>query len=391
MRSSGFILIDNPPSHGYDHGAPARTEQGKAVKTKGKRPLRVLVLAVLVIILYFALFPYPVGRELVVRPVWASAIPAALPAAGEATAGLAAAPFQLGDLFGYVDTDGALLSAGRTPFQVALSARGFVTYTRLGSTWIFQDPRGRRQFTFSGSGYPLLSPDGTRLFTVKTDASGLTELDRNGDPLWTRDFPSLMTCLSVAGENAMAVGLLSGELTVVDRQGRILASALPAGSRIPVILGCAVSADGLRVAAVSGIDPQLLLVEERQGTAYKPLARITLPSEFRREVRMGFDPAGSWLYFENERGVGLWSADTGRASLLPLAGGAAEGVFLPTHRAVAFVSGAEARREIIIVTPPASLRSREAFTGAAVFAGTIGDGLLLGVDGLLLRIDLEAL
>ena len=52
-----------------------------AFSVRKKRPARVFFVALIVIILYFALFPYPLGREIVAKPVWCVTLPdpAALP------------------------------------------------------------------------------------------------------------------------------------------------------------------------------------------------------------------------------------------------------------------------------------------------------------------------
>ncbi len=63
----------------------------------------------------------------------------------------------------------------------------------------------------------------------------------------------------------------------------------------------------------------------------------------------------------------------------------------PDRDAAVFIGGDAARRELVIVKPFASVRLRESFSGGTVFAGAMGGGLLLGFDGLLLRIDLEVL
>jgi hypothetical protein len=362
------------------------------LSTKKNRPFRVFLLAVVTIILYFALFPYPAGKELVARPAWAVPLPAVIPAApAGADAGKAAAPFQLGDVFGYVNDEGAFLSVDRTAFRVSLSQNGFVTYSRVGNTWFLQDPRGRRQYAFSGDGYPMLSADGSRLFTVKTDLSGLTELDRSGSPVWSRDFPSLMTGVSI-GTDGLAIGLLSGEVDLVDRQGKLVFSAPSQGSRIPAVMGVALSPDEALLATVGGVDPQLLTVLERRGpSTYQSISDTPTGTDFRREVRMGFDPSGSYLYYEGREGVGLWDARGRRAALVPLPRGLAAAAFLPVQGLAVFIGGDQARRELLVVKPFASVRIRESFPAGSLYAGTIGDGLLLGLDGLLLRIDLEVM
>ena len=94
-----------------------------AFSARKKRPVRVFLAALLLTILYFSFFPHPLGREIVARPVWAIPLDAAAVAF---STGAAAAPFQLGDTFGYVGPAGGILHAEKTLFSVSLSAAGFV-------------------------------------------------------------------------------------------------------------------------------------------------------------------------------------------------------------------------------------------------------------------------
>ncbi len=350
-----------------------------------KRPIRVFLLSVLVIILYFALFPYPLGRELVAKPVWAvdaSSSPEAGAEEGQT------APFQLGGTFGYVTGDGRILYTARPLFRVALTDAGFINFSRLGTTWVFQDRRGEKKFAFSGQGYPLLSRDAGRLFTVKTDTTGLSELDSSGDVLWSKDFPCLVTSISIESD-FLLLGLLNGALQLVDRHGGVTAEYDLRASRIPVILGCSISPDGSLAAAVSGIDPQYLMVLEIQGTSARLLSQIPLSSDFRREVRIAFSPDGRYLVFEGAGSAELYDPASHAVSSLPLPGGLQAFSFMPERDAAAFIGGTPAQRELLIVKPFASVISHESFPAGSVCLGRIGAGILLGIDHLLLRVDLE--
>ena len=199
-----------------------------ASSVRKKRPASVLFASLLFIVFYFALFPYPLGREAVARPRWAVAVPASTDTPSSRP-GLPSWPFQLGSRFGYVQADGSVPFAGTALYRVALSATAFVSYTRLGTDWILQDSSGQRLASFSGSGYPLLGPDGNRIFNVKTDLSGIIELDKSGGTLWERDFPALMTTISLQGDS-LVVGLLNGSLLLINRQGSPLVPVCTGGA-----------------------------------------------------------------------------------------------------------------------------------------------------------------
>jgi hypothetical protein len=360
-----------------------------------KRPARVFFVVFIVIILYFALFPYPLGREIVARPVWSVTLPdpsapqpSTPPAPGSPKA--AAAPFQLGDLFGYAGANGDILYAEKTLFRVALSQAGFVNYTRLGTNWILQNVRGARVLSFSGYGYPLLSDDGGRIFIVKSDLSGLIEVDRAGDVIWSRDFPAILTTVSVPGDYLL-VGLLNGTLLLLNGRGSPVYEHVMGGSRLPVILGAAVSADGALMASVSGIAPQILTVLRRQATGFAEAAKEVLASDFRREVRLSFSPDSRYLLVEGERAAGIFDPAAERLAWLPLPGGLADVSFPGGGRLTAVVARNGTLVELQILRPFTAPILKETFTAQQLFLGTVEGDLLLGLDGRLLRIGLESL
>ncbi len=360
-----------------------------ASSARKKRPARVLFAALLFIVCYFLLFPYPLGRESVARPRWAAPVsPSSFSSPAEE--GRPSWQFQLGRLFGYVQDEGSVSYVGTILYRVALSATGFVNYTRLGTDWILQDRSGQRLTSFSGSGYPLLGPEGSRIFNVKSDLSGIIEMDHSGAALWERDFGALMTTLSVQGD-ALVVGLLNGSLLLINRQGSPVFEYSPGGSRIPVILGSAAAPDGSLIAAVSGIDPQYLTVLRREGSRFAPLATLGLSSDYRREVRIGFSPDSRYLYFEGRQGVGLYDPAGQNLHWVSLRGRLDAAAFPGHGRLVALASREDGRAQIVIEPPAGAAVYREEFPAEELYLGDIDGQLLLGRDGELLRIDIEAM
>jgi len=360
---------------------------------KQRRPVSIFFTAVLLIVLYFALFPYPLGKELVAKPAWAVNI--ALPPSNSSVSGASqnlagAAPFRLGDMFGYVDPEGTLLHVGQRLFQVALSQAGYINYARMGTDWIMRNPRGDRIASFSGNGYPLLSEDGNRVIVVSTDLTGLKELDKSGDVAWSRDFPAIMTSLSLRGD-FLAVGLLNGTLQLLGRNGNPLYQAPPGQSRIQATYGCAVARDGSCVASVSGISPQVLTVLSRSGSTYSRALRITLPTDYRREVRIGFSPDSLYLFYEGADAVGLVEPSARWIRSIPLPGTLAGSAFLGRSRTAAFAARDGQKVNLRLVAPFLEPVSSESFPASDLFLGAIDGHLLVGVNSRLLRIDVEAL
>ena len=388
---------------------PAEGTSTVAASVRKKRPARVLFAALLFIVFYFILFPYPLGREFVVRPKWAIPVSTSagptrqidkLPAATAPNNPRdTTVPFQLGDLFGYVQGDGTVLYSGMAQYRIALSATGFVSYTRLGTDWILQDMSGRPVTSFSGSGYPFLGPEGNRIFNVKSDLSGIIELDRNGGALWERDFPTMMTAASLQGD-LLLVGLLNGSMLLLDRKGSPIFEYSPKGSRIPVIVGDAVAPDGSLLAAVSGIGPQYLTVLRRQNAmtprnatapGFAVIAILGLPSEYRREVRISFSPDSRCLVLEGAAGPGLFDPSRGVLRWVSLHGTLAGTAWPGNGRFAALACRDSGHAQLAIEPASGVVVYREEFAARELSLATIEGQLLLGWDGQLLRIDVEAM
>jgi len=342
--------------------------------------------AVFVIIVYFVLFPHPLGKEMIARPAWVRPVPQpGDPAASNSPADPGSlARFQLGGVFGYVDGDGRFGHVERTLYGVALSDTAYINYTRLGTDWILQDPRGKRLLSFSGSGYPLLSPRGDRIFIVKSDLSGLLELDSAGDQRWERDFPSLLTALSIQGTSMLA-GLLDGSMVYVDAQGSPAVQAAGRASRIPVQLGVAVTADGRLAASVSGIGPQYLVLYGLGTAGFQQREVEILSTDFRREVRMSFSPGGRFLAFEGRGFVGVLDPAGGRFSQVALSGTMAGIAFPADGRLAAAAAVSTGRTDVAVFAPFGGLVFQEGFAAREVFlgpsAGSSCSGWMAGCSG----------
>ena len=370
---------------------------------KKKRAASVFFIAVFLIILYFGLFPYPMGRELVAKPAWcldlsgvqpgaaapASAVPAAQ-GGEQADAPRSVFPFRLGGLFGYLGSDGTLIRSERTLFGVALSEAGSINYTRVGTDWIMLDPKGQRLLSFSGNGYPVLSADGSRMLIAGSDLAGLVDVDGNGDTAWSREFPAVITSLSIQ-DDYLLVGLLNGTIQLLNRHGVPVYQGAPGGSRIAVVYGCSVSANGDLIAVVSGIGPQMLTVLAKSASTFTVLEKSVIPTDFRREVRTRFSNDSRYLVYEKESGAGLFDPEEKRFSSIALPGTLAGMAFLRQGRITALASIDANRVALRVVRPFVAGISSETFSAADLFVGTIDGQLLLGIDGRLLRVNVEAL
>ena len=275
-----------------------------------------LLLPVLVV-LYLLLFPRPGGREVFVRPVWAREI-----SPGSTELSGAEGPswyFRAADAFGYADLEGNLRYVGQKLQNLSLSDTGFINYGSVPDHVVFMDTRGQFQFSIKSYGYPLLDGSGQLLYSINTDLSGLKRIDRDGDVVWSMSFSVPLTTIALAGQECV-VGLMDGRFLLVDAGGRITHQKMTEGSRIPVVLGSAVSEDRNRIALVSGIDPQRLTVVQRRAGELAGELALDLGSDMRREVQLRFGPGDRFLFHEAEDGLGVVDVRRKNASKIPVPG-----------------------------------------------------------------------
>jgi hypothetical protein len=351
-------------------------------------------------LLYLFLFPRPSGKEGYFKAVWSLAVPARpgspAPAAG---AGGGQSWFQAGRYFGFVRLDGRLLYAAEVLHGVALSELGFINYPRVADNFVFQDTAGRFLYGVRGYGYPVLDPSGELLYTVSTDLTELKRLDRDGEVLWSAGFFSPITTLALSADQC-AVGLLDGTLKLLDSGGRIAQDFQPGPSRIPVILGAALSP--ARLAVLSGIDPQRLTILERRGAEYAPLESLVTGSDLRRAAAMRFTADGRFLAYETDSGLALRDLRGGGSSVLPgrllalsssgaglLAVGSLEGTVSGAVSQGSDGTGSRAGTgsRLRILRPLASPLYEQRLAAGDLFLRFLDGVLLLGIPGRLLRVD----
>ena len=337
----------------------------------------------LLVFFYLLLFPRPGGRESFMRPIWTKDI-----SAGAAVLSGAEGLnwyFRAAQAFGYADLQGNLYYVGQTLHNLSLSDTGFINYGSVPDHVVFMNTRGEFQYSIKSYGYPLLEPSGQVLYSVNTDRSGLKRIDSEGGILWSVDFTAPVTTIALAGEECV-IGLMDGRVLVVGAEGGVEHERTSEGSRIPVVLGSAISQDRSRIALISGIEPQRLSVlQRREGELATELA-LELNSDFRREVQLRFAPDGRFLFYEIEEGLGVLDTRK-RSSMQFIIPGVLESFDTDREFTVAAFRSAEGSKLLILRPLDSVLLSRELSAGR-VYVKVLGSSLILGLEGYVLRADL---
>jgi hypothetical protein len=157
-----------------------------------------------------------------------------------------------------------------------------------------------------------------------------------------------------------------------------------------VILGCAISRDATRLAAISGIDEQRFLLLERSGDLYQVVYHEFLSGGFRRPVHINFVDNDSKVLFEREGGLGIYDIGSRSSVNLPLDG---EIVTLDNYGRGGYVfviiSQAPMQKRLISIRYPGLIVNEAPFTTEMAFFTRRSNRLYLGGDLSMVSFELE--
>ena len=288
---------------------------------KQRKKLRIVILFLL-FIAYFIAAARPIPKETILAPKWLSSLESGVPISlGRVQVREQFTPFILGYRFGYIDPYGNFTINNLKTGYIYLSENLWTEYDaepvnieikNIDSEIILniENPRG----------YPILLDK--RIFILGTEQNALSEIDINGNVLWTYEFGAPITCIDAAA-GLVLIGSVDGIIEILDSNGRRIFYFEPGGSRFSVILGCAISSDGSRIGIISGIDQQRFLMLERFGSSggdYRVVYHEFLGSDFRRPVYISFIDEDRRIVFESYQGIGCYNVKYRRTIRIPLEG-----------------------------------------------------------------------
>ena len=264
-----------------------------------------LFLGILFFLLYFFIAAQPIPKETVLVPRWLTSLESGYPVnLGGQSTDTAAVPFRLGDRFGYFNDNGQFLLNRLRNGNISYSAWCWAEYEEIPLEIDVYDPAGQQLAVIDDPcGYPFFNED--HFYILGSEQNSVSSLDNRGNVLWSYDFPAPLTCIDSAAGLVFA-GALDGSLDLLDASGSQIFSFEPGGSRLAVILGCAVSSDGSKLAVISGIDQQRFLLMEKAGDSYRVAYHQFLGTGFRRAVHIAFMDNDNKVIYERENGIGIY-------------------------------------------------------------------------------------
>jgi hypothetical protein len=341
-----------------------------------------IVLGITIFVLYTFIAARPIPIETILIPRWFISLESTYPTGTEQEPPPGELfPFQLGNRFGYVDREGNFTINQVRKGYVSLSRDRWAEYNPVPAAIEVRDSVNTSLLKIDASrGYPLFLDE--RMFLIGHEQNSITALDDGGAVLWSYDFAAPLTTIDAAA-GLVLVGLLDGTVEVLDSQGKRFFFFEPGGSRLTVILGCALSEDGSRLALISGIDEQRFLLLERIGDSgnveYKVIYHEFLGEGFRRPVHVGFVDNGSRVAFARQGGLGLYDIHTRTGLKVPLKGDIMALDETGNDRLLFILTAqASGEKRLAVVGFPGTLIIEAPFKSETLFLGRQGSQLYVG-------------
>jgi len=348
---------------------------------------------------YFFIAARPIPLETVLVPCWLNSVESAESVSleggllwnSDALPPNQRIPFSLSGRFGYISRNGFFSLNQVRQANVSLSSERWAEYEAEPDRIAVHDSDGETLAIIENPrGYPFFL-DG-RTFLIGSEQNVISEVDPSGAVSWTYEFPAPLTCVDAAAGLALT-GSLDGIIGLLDNNGRQVFTFEPGGSRYSIILGCAMSRDGSRLAFVAGIDAQRFLVLERFGANvfdYKVVYHEFLDEGFRRPVYVTFVENDRWVVFERGGGLGFYDIDARQAGKVALNGelcaidrsGGQGMVFV-------IISRFGDIKELVGIRLPGRVIIESSFRSEEVFLGRIDSRLIVGGGQTLVSFDLE--
>jgi len=348
---------------------------------------------------YFFIAARPIPLETVLIPCWISSIESDTPVSlgggpVRNSGGLFAdrrIPFNIDGQFGYISRDGFFSVNQVKKANISLSPECWAEYEAEPDRIAVYDNNGETLTLIENPrGYPFFLDE--RTFLISSQQNVISEIDRSGAVSWTYEFSAPLTCVDAAAGLVLA-GSLDGVIGLLDGKGRQVFTFEPGGSRYSVILGCAMSRDGSRLAIVSGIDDQRFLILERFGanaSDYKVVYHEFLNDGFRRPVHVTFIENDRWVVFERDGGLGFYEISTRQAGKVAF-NGEISAIDQSGGQGMIFViiSRFGDTKELIGIRLPGRIIIESPFRSEEVFLGRIDSRLIVGGGQTLVSFDLE--
>ena len=352
-----------------------------------------LVVVILLFAVYFFYAAQPIPLETVLVPRWISSVETGTPVFLTETGGDSNTllPFSLGNRFGYISPNGAFSINQLKNGNISLSPDRWAMYdAEPQHITVHGNDGGTLAVIENPNGYPFFL-DG-KTFLINNEQNAISSVNESGGISWTHEFAGTITCIDSAAGLVLA-GSLDGVIGVLDSRGQQVFTFEPGGSEYSIILGCAISRNGSRLAVVSGINNQRFLILERFGSNaidYKVVYHEFIGGGFRRPVYLSFIENDRWVVFERNGGLGFYEVNSRHTSTVEL-GGEIVAVDHSGGQGMVFtvISRSGTQKILAGIRLPDKVILESPFRSDEVFLSMVDSRLIVGGGQTLVSFDLE--
>ncbi|TFG82031.1 MAG: hypothetical protein E4H20_08540 [Spirochaetales bacterium] len=340
--------------------------------------LGAILLTLLALVTYFFLLPERMSTDLSARSLWS----VSLMEAPDLAEGGSRIAFSAGPRYGYFSSDGQVFFVAEHPGGAQISDTSYILPSSSGGFSLFS-AEGEERAVLVGTG-PFFSAG--RAFSGSRDGMTVNSFDSYGSLQWSYSFPSQLSAFD-ASSSLVVGGTVDGILEGVAMDGTRAFSFAPGGSRLDVVLGVAVSPSGDRVAAMTGIDSQRLVVLGRGGGDYRVISHRYLESNYREPTRLAFLQDERYILYRRSDGVGVWGIDGNCDEILPVAAQDFSVAYDPAYDVAYLVALNGGMSTLVAFRPPARILGKVSLPDATMYINIIGSSVYFGNATTVSRLD----
>lgn len=339
-----------------------------------------IVIAALVFVLFFLLFPLRLGSNLNFHSNESGDLLLENSILSENKI-----PFVFKDRAGYFSTDLKYSWSVGIKDGITLLSDGYINNTRGDNSIVFYDFDGNEKYSVKDEGFPFSISD--RLFVLSRDRKSLCEIV-NGDKKWTKVFNYIITTIS-GNEGNIAIGFMNGSFAIVNSNGEIFYDYEPGGSRVSIIYSCALSDDSRYLAIISGLEPQRFIIYEKKESEYRPIYTMNLKDEVRKSLKVFIMPDNRSIFIESLSGFYIVDIDL-KTSIFMDADYRLKNVeYIPEFNIYMVHSGVVNYNNIELLTMDYRVLFRKNFIGESVSITTLDQSIYIVIDNSVIKVDIQ--
>jgi len=341
-----------------------------------------IIFAAIFCVVYILFAIRPLGKEYQFEPEWK--IDVTNPTISENSENEPLLPFKLGQSMGYFTPSGKVVNFVTFPQKSSISKFGYTFYNFNNSAATFYSPDGKKLFSSTQSGFPMIDDD--RIFTFLPGGSSFSMCDKNGKTKWEYSGAVPITAFD-SSKAGVAVGFADGNICQFEMNGNLTQRFAPGGSEIPVILGIALSSDGKYVASVCGQNKQRFVLAQKDTAQTKIIAHEFLDSKSTNQMLVKFSSDDKTVYFNSGNVLGIVDVKTGRKRHLKIEG---QAISIQESEKYFFVLTKNGKKyTVYTVEPFATFIGRFSFEASAAFIQVYENKLYVGKNSTISCIEIK--